>query len=245
MSRPNSGGAAPCVRPPRPPSGPAPRVVRRTLALAALLLAWAAPAHAQVMARMIVTLGNKTVALDGAGYQRGNASADVWVVEFADFGCGYCEKFHLETEPVFDSLYIDKGRVFWKYVPFTIGRFPNATEAAETSICAAEQGKFFPMHHQLYRTRKEWMKARDVRALMAQYAARLKLDPTRYQACIASARPGEQLQKNNALATSLYVRGTPTFFINGEVVPGSLPTDVFVKGMDAVLKEYAGRGGRR
>jgi protein-disulfide isomerase len=40
------------------------------------------------------------------------------------------------------------------------------------------------------------------------------------------------------------VRGTPTFFINGEVVPGALPTDVFVKGMDAVLKEYGGKGGR-
>jgi len=221
------------------------RPLLRALALVGVLLAAAVPAHAQMMARMLVTLGNKTVALDGVGYQRGNASADVWVVEFADFGCGYCEKFHRETEPVFDSLYIDKGRVFWKYVPFTIGMFPNSTEAAETSICAAEQGKFFAMHHLLYDTRKVWMKSTGVRALMAKYAAQARLDPARYQACITSKRPGEQLQKNNVLAKSLFIRGTPTFFINGEVIPGSLPTDVFVKGMDAVLKEYAGRGATR
>jgi protein-disulfide isomerase len=218
--------------------------LRRALALAGILLACATPAHGQMMARMLVTLGNKTVALDGAGYQRGNASADVWVVEFADFGCGYCEKFHRETEPVFDSLYINKGRVFWKYVPFTIGMFPNSTEATETSICAAEQGKFFAMHHLLYDHRRTWMKSKDVRPLMAQYATQARLDPARYKSCITSTRPSEQLQKNNVLAKSLFIRGTPTFFINGEVIPGSLPTDVFVKGMDAVLKEYAGRGGR-
>ncbi|MCC7323991.1 MAG: thioredoxin domain-containing protein, partial [Gemmatimonadaceae bacterium] len=72
--------------------------------LAALPLA-AAPAHAQMVSRMLVKSGERTVALDGVGYQRGNPSADVWVVEFADFGCGYCEKFFRETQPVFDSLY--------------------------------------------------------------------------------------------------------------------------------------------
>jgi protein-disulfide isomerase len=45
-----------------------------------------------------------------------------------------------------------------------------------------------------------------------------------------------QVLRNNALAESLYVRGTPTFFINGEVVPGALPTEIFVKGLQSVLK---------
>lgn len=211
------------------------------LALAAL----ATPVRAQFVSRMGVTIGKNTYALDGVGYQRGNASADVWVVEFADFGCSYCEKFFRETLPVFDSLYIDKGRVFWKFVPFTIGMFPNSAEAAETSICAAQQGKFFAMHDVLYENRKVWNKSGNVRQLMAQYANQIKLDPARYRACIAGKEAREQLARNNALARSLMIRGTPTFFINGEVVPGALPTDVFVTGMNAVLKEYAGRGTSR
>jgi len=198
-----------------------------------------------MVSRMQVKLGDKSVALDGVGYQRGNASASVWVVEFADFGCGYCEKFWRETQPVFDSLYINKGRVFWKFVPFTIGMFANSREAAESSICAAEQGKFFPMHDVLYDKRKEWMKASDARAQMSRYAQTVRLDMAKFSKCIASPATAQQLEKNNVLARSLYIRGTPTFFINGEVVPGALPTDVFVKGMDAVIREYSGRSGSR
>ncbi|MEP7382069.1 MAG: DsbA family protein [Gemmatimonadota bacterium] len=224
---------------------PLARRVARLGALVTVCLALAVPARAQMVSRMLVTLGNSTFALDAVGYQRGNASADVWVVEFADFGCSYCEKFHRETLPVFDSLFIDRGRVFWKFVPFTIGMFPNSTEAAETSICAAQQGKFFAMHDILYDNRKSWMKSSNVRSQMARYATQLKLDPARYKACITGKDVSAQLQKNNALARSLMIRGTPTFFINGEVVPGALPTDVFVKGMEAVLKQNAGRGTAR
>ncbi len=216
-----------------------------TAAMASALALFTTPARAQMVSRMIVKLGNQTIALDGAGYQRGNAAADVWVVEFADFGCRYCEKFWRETMPVFDSLYVNKGRISWRFVPFTIGMFPNSTEAAETAICSAEQGKFFAMHDILYDKRTEWMKSKDVRAQMAGYAARIKLDPARYNACIKGKGVREQLQRNNALAQRLMVRGTPTFFINGEVVPGALPTDVFVKGMDAVIKEYGGKSGGR
>lgn len=221
------------------------RVLALVGSLAVALATVAAPAPAQMVQRMIVKLGDKTVALDAVGYQKGNPAADVWVVEFADFGCRYCEKFWRETLPVFDSLYIRKGRISWKFVPFTIGMFPNSTEAAEASICAAEQGKFYPMHDILYDKRTEWMKAKNARAQMASYAARIRLDAAKYNRCITSKGVREQLLRNNALAQSMMVRGTPTFFINGEVVPGALPTDVFVKGMDAVIKEYSGQGVRR
>ncbi len=207
--------------------------------LAAFLVA--SPIGAQRRTEMRVQLGDKVVALDAVGYQRGNAGAAVWIVEFADFGCGYCEKFFRETLPVFDSLYVNKGRVFWKFVPFTIGMFPNSKEAAESSICAAEQGKFFLMHDVLYDKRKEWMKVTNPRAQMARYAAQVKLDLRKFDVCVKGKGVSEQLLKNNTLAKTLFVRGTPTFFINGEVVPGALPTDVFVKGMDAVLKQYEGK----
>jgi len=211
--------------------------------LVALTLASTA-VEGQMVSRMLVKAGDRTLALDGVGYQRGNPSADVWVVEFADFGCGYCEKFFRETLPVFDSLYINKGRVYWKFVPFTLGTFPNSGHAAEASICAAEQGRFFPMHDVLYDKRKEWMKAGDPRGQMFSYAQQVKLDIAKFTACMKGKGASEQLARNNVLARTLMVRGTPTFFINGEVIPGALPTDVFVKGMDAVIKSYGGRGGR-
>ncbi|HEX4933212.1 MAG TPA: DsbA family protein, partial [Gemmatimonadaceae bacterium] len=86
--------------------------------------------------------------------------------------------------------------------------------------------------------------ASDARGQMFTYARQVKLDQAKFTSCMKGKGASEQLARNNVLARSLMVRGTPTFFINGEVVPGALPTDVFVKGMDAVLKAYGGRGGR-
>ncbi len=187
-------------------------------------------------AQMRVQLAERTVSLEGYGVEKGRRDAPVWIVELADFGCGYCAKFAAETMPALDSLYTKSGKVYWRFVPFVIGMFPNATEAAQGSICAAEQGKFWPMHDRLYLNRKAWMASKSPVALVARYAAESGVDPARYGVCIRGKGVSETLARNNALAKSLYVRGTPTFVINGEVVPGALPTDVFVKGLDAVHK---------
>lgn len=211
-----------------------------TVALAAVMLLAAPPVSGQ----MTVRAGERVVTLDGAGYGKGNAKAPVWIVEFADFGCSYCEKFWRETLPVLDSLYVKKGHASWRFVPFTIGMFPNSEYAAKGAICANEQGKFFPMHDILYDRRKEWMKATDMRAQVVRYAVQLRLDPARFAACLKGAKAAQQLAANNAMARALFIRGTPTFFINGEAVPGAIPTDAFVAGMNAVLKEAQGRRSR-
>lgn len=211
-----------------------------TVALAAVMLLAAQPASAQ----MTVRAGERVVTLDGAGYGKGNTKAPVWIVEFADFGCSYCEKFWRETLPVLDSLYVKKGLASWRFVPFTIGMFPNSEYAAKGAICANEQGKFFPMHDILYDRRKEWMKATDMRAKVVSYAAQLRLDAAGFAACLKGAKAAQQLAANNAMARALFIRGTPTFFINGEAVPGAIPTDAFVKGMNAVLKAAEGRRNR-
>jgi protein-disulfide isomerase len=224
----------------RPPAAAASRVFARSLLAVLVTALAAAPAEGQ----MRVKLADRVVALDAVGHARGNAKAPVWIVEFADFGCSYCEKFWRETLPVLDSLYVRPGRAYWKFVPFTIGMFPNSGEAALGSICAAEQGKFFAMHDILYDRRKEWMKASDARAQVARYAATVKLDAGRFKTCVRSPKAAQQLAMNNALAQTLRIRGTPTFFINGETIPGALPTDIFVRGMNAVLAEAEGKRGR-
>ena len=185
---------------------------------------------------MRVQLAERTVSLDGFGIEKGQPGAPVWIVEMADFGCGYCAKFAAETMPTLDSLFTRTGRVYWRFVPFVIGMFPNAREAAEGALCAADQGKFWPMHDKLYANRKAWMNSRAPTALVARYAVESGVSASTYGACVRGKAVSETLARNNALAQSLYVRGTPTFVINGEIVPGALPTEVFVKGLDAVYK---------
>jgi protein-disulfide isomerase len=206
-------------------------------AFVASLMLSASPASAQFAApRMQVTSTRGAISLESFGVPKGNASAPIWIVEMADFGCGYCAKFARETMPVLDSLYTHKGQVYWRFVPFVLGMFPNAREAAEGAVCASRQGKFWQMHDRLYENRKAWMAAKDPRALVARLAAEAGVDRKAYAACASSKSATEEVARNTALARALNVRGTPTFVINGEIVPGALPTDVFVKGLNAMLR---------
>jgi protein-disulfide isomerase len=212
----------------------------RSFCLAVCLVLTAQAAKAQyAKPRMQVAQGERTIMLDNFGVAKGNVSAPIWIVEMADFGCGYCAKFARETMPVLDSLYTDKGQVYWRFIPFVLGMFPNAREAAEGSVCAGRQGKFWPMHDRLYEHRKAWMASKDPKALVARLAAQAGVEPRAYAACAKSKSVTEEVARNTALARSLNVRGTPTFVINGEIVPGALPTDIFVKGLDAVLRSLA------
>jgi protein-disulfide isomerase len=64
--------------------------------------------------QMRVQLAEKVVTLDGFGIAKGKAGAPIWIVELADFGCGYCAKFASETMPALDSLYTKPGKVYWR-----------------------------------------------------------------------------------------------------------------------------------
>lgn len=167
------------------------------------------------------------VSLAGIGHDIGGATARVFIVEFGDFGCSYCAKFNVETYPKIDSAYIKAGIVRWKMVPFVTGMFRNSREVAEASECAAEQGAFWKMHDLLYSKRKEWMASRDIRSLVAKYAAQLKLDPAAFGRCALNPEIRRRIQRHDAIAQQLGIRGTPTFYVNGRVVPGAIPFDLF------------------
>ncbi len=154
-------------------------------------------------------------------------------MEFGDFGCGYCAKFAAETYPKLDSAYISTGVVRWKMVPFVTGMFRNSREVAEAAECAGEQGAFWKMHDLLYEKRKEWMASRDIRALVTRYARGLKLDVAAFARCGLNPGIRQRIAGNDAIANRLSIRGTPTFFVNGRVIPGAIPFDVFRQVIEA------------
>lgn len=167
------------------------------------------------------------VSLAGVGHDLGGATARVSIIEFGDFGCSYCAKFAHETYPRIDSTYIARGIVRWKMVPFVTGMFRNSREVAEAAECAAEQGAFWKMHDLLYARRKEWMASTDIRSLIAKYAARLQLDRTAFGRCAMNPEIRRRIQRHDAIAQQLGIRGTPTFYVNGRIVPGAIPFELF------------------
>ena len=195
-----------------------PRLI--TFALSALLFA-------PTLASSQYANPSRGLSLAGIGHDRGGSAARVFIVEFGDFGCSYCAKFNVETFPKIDSIYVRGGTVRWKMVPFVTGMFKNSREVAEAAECAGEQGGFWKMHDLLYARRKEWMASKDIRTLVAKWAAEVKLDMAPFRRCVVGPEVKRRILQHDALAQQLSIRGTPTFFVNGRVIPGAIPFDMF------------------
>ncbi len=197
--------------------------------VAALVLGTASAAPAQS--------SGAGVSLAGVGHDLGTDSkAKVVIVEFADYGCSYCAKFAHETFRQIDSAYIRTGVVLFKYIPFVTGNFRNSREVAEAAECAGEQNAYWKMHDLLFDRRKEWMTTSDIKTAIARYAQELKLDAKRLSFCQMSTGARRNIAHNDLLASTLGIRATPTFFVNGRMVPGAIPFDLFRQVIEGALR---------
>jgi len=171
-------------------------------------------------ARPVVVNG---IDLSRVGYDKGSPLATIVIVEFSDFGCPYCAEFARQTFPAIDSEFVGPGKVYFKYVPFVIGMFPNALEAARASECAGEQSRFWEMYEQLFSSQGEWKRERSPDALFARYAAVAGLDKPAFSTCYARAKTHPATARATDAAEKLGVRVTPSFIVNGRPVEGALP----------------------
>jgi protein-disulfide isomerase len=154
------------------------------------------------------------VTLGAAGsFSKGPADAPVTLMEFSDFQCPACRR-GVPTVRRIQELYGDKVRLVFRDFPLAMHRY--AAKAAEAGRCAGEQGRFWPMHDQLFAGKA----ALDVSALKQQ-AAELGLDPRRFDECLDSGRFGAAVQRDVEAGRRAGVAGTPTFFVNGRISRGA------------------------
>jgi protein-disulfide isomerase len=161
----------------------------------------------------------------------GPADAPITIVEFSDFQCPFCGRFYQDTyQPLLDA-YPGKIRFVYRHLPLT-SIHPNAMPAAEASMCANEQGKFWEFHNAMFADQTSLGPD-----FYVQIAQNLGLDMTAFQDCLANDKYSAEIQKDSDFALNLGVNSTPTFFINGLAVVGAQPLDVFKQVID---KELAG-----
>ncbi len=165
--------------------------------------------------------------LTGIGYDVGSPDAKVVVVNFSDFGCPFCGTFARETYPALEREFVEPGKVFFKYVPFVMGMFPNAREASRAAECAADQGRFWEMHDRLYAGQPAWKRTFAPEEIFRQDAAAIQLDLARFNACYAGQQTDRRTAEATRRAEQLRVRATPSFFVNGRLIEGALPLEQF------------------
>ncbi|HXV84715.1 MAG TPA: thioredoxin domain-containing protein [Candidatus Binatia bacterium] len=159
----------------------------------------------------------------------GSGSAPVSVVEFSDFQCSFCRKFWADTLPKLKDTYIKQDKVRHFAI---LGNFSE--QAAMAAECAGEQGKFWEYHDRLFANQSGLA---FTPSKLEQYGRQLGLKATTFNRCLTAEKYRKKVEGETAVAASLGARGTPTFFVNGRLMVGAQPFDVFQR----VIEEELGK----
>lgn len=155
-----------------------------------------------------------------AGAWEGAANADVTVVEFFDYACGYCRASLPDLAKLVGSD--AKVKVVYRELPILS---EASSDAAKVSLLAAERGQYMPYHRALYGAGKV------SRETILAAAAKAGLTKSEAESAIASSKYDAEIQSNIALAQKLQANGTPTFVIGGQVLNGAVGYDALRDGV--------------
>lgn len=168
------------------------------------------------------------VTVTGDGPKKGPDGAPVTIVEFSDFECPYCSRVNPTIDQV-RSTYGDKVQVVFRQFP--LGMHPNAPKAAEASLCAHDQGKFWAMHDAMFADQRNL----GVDKLKEKAAAIEGIVAETFNQCLDSGKYTAQVQADMQEGTRVGVSGTPAFFVNGRFLNGAVPFDNFAQIIDEEL----------
>jgi protein-disulfide isomerase len=203
-----------------------------------------------IVAVIIIVIGSNSVASGGAAVGSfsppaaapldkcvaaacGQENAPVTIDVYSDFQCPYCKAF----EPALQQLspdYVDTGKVKVVYHNFpVIG--PESESAAQASLCAADQNKFWMFAHDMFAHQGKENSGVFTLSNLKQLAAAAGLDRAQFNSCLDSGKYSSQVNQDAAGGRQKGVKATPTFFVNGQIHEGSVSyTDL--KGLvDAAL----------
>ena len=178
--------------------------------------------------------------LADAGRIQGSASAPVWLVEVSDYQCPYCRQWHEQVYPAIKREYIDPGIVRMAYVHLPLNIHPNAQPAAETSLCAAMQNRFWQVHDKLFETQERWAPMRNPEPFFDSLAVAGGVDEQRYRECMSSGIMKRVINGDKARAAAAGVGSTPWFFIGNEPIRGLASLETYRQAIERA-RAAAGR----
>ena len=140
----------------------------------------------------------------------------------------------METEPKITQTYIVQGKVKLIY-RHLLQLGEGSVRTAEASECAADQGKFWPMHDMLYTRQSEVYASTDLDATLAGFASDLGLDGESFGSCMSAHKHLQFVQNDYKAAQAAGVQFRPVFDIGATRLTGALPFTTFQKQIDAAL----------
>ena len=158
---------------------------------------------------------------------KGPADALVTVIEISDFEWPFCKRVGPTLKQITDK-YGDDVRIVFKHNPLSFHK--RAMAAANASMCANEQEKFWEMHDAIFENMRK-LKDEDLQS----YASKVGLNMDKFKSCYAANKYRKQILNDQRTAVALGARGTPAFFVNGRFLSGAQSFDKFEALIDEEL----------
>jgi protein-disulfide isomerase len=180
-----------------------------------------------------------TVKVDGVP-MLGVKTAPITIVEFTDYQCPFCQRFHLTTFNEIKKNYIDTGKVRFFSRDMPLDFHPNAMRAAQAARCAQEQGKYWQLRDVMGANPNNL----DLESILKFASVDVKMDAAALKTCIESEKYKAAVQTDTVEAMKIGAQGTPTFIVgkstpdgvDGEVMMGALPYPMFDEKLKALSK---------
>ena len=175
----------------------------------------------------------------------GSADAPLTIVEFSDFECSYCRRFHEQVLPSLQRDYINTGLVRFIHKDLPLPFHRQAKPAAAAARCAGEQNRYWDLYDALF----DQQTCLECKGIMG-IAEELRLDTSALQACIQREATETLIKANLSEAKLHNIRATPTFVIgpsrkdgkhHGEIIEGAMPWPQFKALIDQELTDQKAR----
>jgi protein-disulfide isomerase len=175
----------------------------------------------QTPTQAAVTIPTFTIAKQTDGLSMGDPNAKVKVEEYADFQCPYCGVYWAQYEPNIIAQYVDTGKVYFTYHPFSFlgtGSWDESVKSSEAAYCANDQGKFWEYRSMLYGNQNGENAGAFSKDRLISFAQSISLDMTTFEKCLTSDTHKAEVESSTASASAAGATYTPSFLVGGKIV---------------------------
>jgi protein-disulfide isomerase len=174
---------------------------------------------------------------------KGPPNAPVTVYEMSDFQCPYCRKFAQETFPGLERRYIKTGKVRWIFINFPLTDVhAHAATAAQLALCAAKQKSFWRIHDLLFQHQDTWSQLKEAEPFFLSLADSAGLSKPALLSCLEDPQTLQAVRADAEGAARSGAGSTPTFYIEGGLLVGAVPAEIFHGVLDSI---YAAKTSRK
>ena len=165
----------------------------------------------------------------------GEPNAPITILEWGDYQCTFCYKFHQNTLDIIKENFIESGKINLVFKDFPLNG-PDSLLAAEAAYCAEDQGKYWQYHDELYKNwggeKTGWI----TRDSLDRFANSVNLDLIKFNECLNNHKYQDRVKTLHEFGKELGIDATPSFLIFNDQkiikIRGNQPLEVFLKTFD-------------